>query len=230
MRKRRRGERYEEYAYVLDYLPMGNPSDRHPVHRNRPVVQLLGEDYFMLLEATPRRHATIEVGERVYVGPVEENRVKIAKIDFEIEYDDLTSLAREMLPQIVEEIVRKKERVFVEFFNIADAITLRFHSLELLPGIGKKTAMKILELRSQKPFESYQDIKERAKIDPIPLLVERILSELQGKEKYYLFVRPPKRLLQEPVKPVFLDYLGRLYSILRSRGEDQQPHDKREKT
>ncbi len=216
MRRRRKGERFEEYAYVLDYLPMGNPSDRHPIHRNRPVVQLLGEDYFMLLEATPRRNVVLEVGERVYVGPIEENRIKIAKIDFEIEYDDLTSLARETLPTIVEEIVKRKERVFVEFFNIADAITLRFHSLELLPGIGKKTVMRILELRSQKPFTSFQDIRERAKIDPVPILVERIIAELQGKEKYYLFVKPPRRLLQEPVKPVFLDYLGRIYSSLKA--------------
>ncbi len=221
--RRRRGERYEEYAYVLDYLPMGNPSDRHPMHRGRPVVQLVGEDFFMLLEATPRRNVSLEIGERVYVGPEEEKRIKIAKIDFEIEYDDLTALAKEMLPQVVEEIVRKKERVFVEFFNIADAITLRFHSLELLPGVGKKTVMKLLELRSQKPFESYGDIRERAKVDPVPLLVQRIISELQGNEKYYLFVRPPRRLMQEPVKPVFLDYLGRIYSrVGRVRVEEQE--------
>jgi putative nucleotide binding protein len=210
--RRRRSERYEEYAYVLDYLPMGNPSDKHPIHRGRPLVQLVGEDYFMLLEATPRRNAVIEVGERVYVGPEERKRVKIAKIDFEIEYEDLTTLAKEMLSQIVEEIVKMKEKVFVEFFNMADAITLRFHSLELLPGVGKRTVMKLVELRSQKPFESYADIKERAKVDPVPLLVQRILSELQGKEKYYLFVRPPRKLFQEPVKPVFLDYLSRIYA------------------
>ena len=217
----RRHERYEEYAYVLDYLPMGNPTDKHVYHRNKPVAQLIGENYFMLLEASPRRFANIEVGEKVYVGPLEEMRVKIAKIDAEIEYDDLTMLARQTLPQVVEEIVRKKENVFVEFFNIADAITLRFHSLELLPGIGKRTVQKILELRAEKPFESFNDIKERARIDPVKLIVDRIIIELQGGEKYYLFVKPPRKALQQPVKPLFLDYLEKIYSATKSKEQSR---------
>jgi len=197
---------------------MGNPTDRHPHHRNRELVQLVGEDYFMLLEGFPRRGVQIDIGERVYVGPEGEfdgkiyRRDKILRIDAEIEYEDLTTVARDMLPQILETIVKKNERVFVEFFNIADAITIRMHSLELLPGVGKKTLMRILEAREQKPFESFEDIQTRAKVDPVKVIVERIISELQGNERYYLFVHPPRQA--QIAGATYLGYLDRIYAKL----------------
>jgi len=221
---RRRGGRYREiYAYVLDFLPSGNPEDRHPVHRTRPVVQLIGEDYFTLMEASPRPGAQLEVGERVYVGPVAEERLKIAKVDFDIEYEDLTGFAKGMLPQVVEEIVRSREQVFVEFFNIAGPITLRFHSLELLPGIGKKTVMRILERREKEgPFKSFGEIRKVIHADPAKVIAERIVEEVKGGQKYYLFVRPPRREREQPVPPVFLDYLSRIYERLGLRREAPQ--------
>ena len=218
MQRHKRRKPREYYAYVLDYLPMGNPTDRHPHHRNRELVQLVGEDYFMLLEGFPRRGVQIDIGERVYVGPEGEingriyRRDKISRIDAEIEYNDLTTVARDMLPQILEVIVRKNERVFVEFFNIADAITIRMHSLELLPGIGKKTLMRILEAREQKPFESFEDIQERAKIDPVKVIIERIVSELQGNERYYIFACPPKQA--QMAGAMYLGYLDKIYARL----------------
>lgn len=222
---RKKHGRYEEYAYVLDYLAMGNPTDRHPQHRTRPVVQLIGEDYFILMEATPRPMAQFDIGERVYVGPVSELRIKIAKVDSEIEYGDLTTFAKDNLRSIVERIVLQKEPVFVTFFNIAGPITIRFHSLELLPGVGKKTVMKIIEYREKKPFESFEEIKEHVHIDPVKVIVDRIIEELSGNQKYYLFVRPPRKERDQPVPPVFLDYLGKIYQMMRSKGVGEEKRD-----
>jgi len=216
-RRHKRRPFREEYAYVLDYLPMGNPTDRHPWHRSRPVAQLIGEDYFTLMEATPRPAAQLEIGERVYVGPISEQRLKIEKVDNDIEYGDLTSVAKNTLPQVLEEIVKAKEALFVEFFNIAEPLSLRFHSLELLPGVGKRTLKRILEYREKKLFESFEEIREHVHIDPVKALVERILEELQGGQKYYLFVRPPRREREQPVPPLFLDYLSRAARSLRLR-------------
>ncbi|BEP18125.1 DUF655 domain-containing protein [Pyrofollis japonicus] len=221
-RSRHKRKPHEEYAYVLDYLPMGNPSDKHPKHRTQPVVQLIGEDYFLLLEALPRRGASLEVGERVYVGPIAEKRLKIFRVEAEIEYDDLTSFAKSMLPTIVEEIVRKKEKVFVEFFNIAGPINIRFHSLELLPGVGKKTVEKIIKAREREPFKSYEDIKERVHIDPVKVITERIIEELKGGQKYYLFIRPPRREREDVVPPMFLNYLEVLYERVGKQREDEE--------
>ena len=67
---------------------------------------------------------------------------------------------------------------------------MRMHQLELLPGLGKKHMWEVIQARKGKPFESFEDIKNRVKLlpDPKQLVVKRILSELAGKEKYKIFV------------------------------------------
>ena len=67
---------------------------------------------------------------------------------------------------------------------------MRMHQLELLPGLGKKHMWEVLEARKEKPFESFEDIKNRVKLlpDPKSIIIKRILSEIEGKEKYQIFV------------------------------------------
>ncbi len=111
-----------------------------------------------------------------------------------IDIDALSSLARAELEHAVERIIDSEEKRFVEFFNKAGPITTRLHSLELLPGIGKKHMWDIIEQR-RKPFESFEDIKRRVPLLPEPkkIIKERILKELEGNEKYYIFVLPPRK-------------------------------------
>jgi putative nucleotide binding protein len=65
------------------------------------------------------------------------------------------------------------------------------HSLELLPGLGKKHMWDIIEERRGDDFTSYKDIKDRVKLisDPEKLILKRILKELEGKEKHNIFVK-----------------------------------------
>ena len=83
----------------------------------------------------------------------------------------------------------------MEFFNKATPITTRLHSLELIPGIGKKHMWDIINERKKKPFESFEDLQKRIRLLPDPKkgIVQRISSELQESDRYYLFVMPPKR-------------------------------------
>lgn len=184
-------KRFEDYAYVLDYLPQGKMGRLRESFRAEPLVQLIGESYFTLLEATPRTGFDVSPRERVYVGK-EVFRDKISHIIGRIEYDDLTVAARSELPIVVEEIVMKDEKRFIEFFNTARAVTPRMHSLELIPGIGKKYTWTILDAREKGLFSSFQDVREKTEIpDPAKLIVKRILEELSQPSKYRLFVRPP---------------------------------------
>ncbi|MEM2012590.1 MAG: DUF655 domain-containing protein, partial [Metallosphaera sp.] len=59
----KRGPR-ERYVYVLDYLREGNPLDKHKWHKNKPLVQVIGEDYFILMEAFPLTEQ-IQIEERI---------------------------------------------------------------------------------------------------------------------------------------------------------------------
>lgn len=194
------GSRYEPYAYILDYLEMGNPSDIHYEHRNQPYVQCIGTKYFSLLEATPLIGVRIDILEKVDLGyPGKLKRI------IHISYSELTSVSRANLSEAVKRILLEYEKTFVEFFNIAEPINIRLHSLELLPDIGKKTMNAILDARKQVRFKSYIDIKERVGIDPVKALVERIIRELSGGEKYYIFIKPRDR------EGLYLGYLERLY-------------------
>ena len=181
-------KRYEDYAYVLDFLPKGKIGASRSFIAE-PTVQLLGEEFFTLLEAAVRPNIAMDVHDKVYIG--KDRRDKISHIIGRILLEDLSPTAKSELPIIVEELVRQNEKKFVEFFNKAQAVTLRMHTLELLAGIGKKYMWQIVNEREKKNFESYADIQRRTPMhDPVRVIVRRILDELTGHEKYRVFTRP----------------------------------------
>jgi putative nucleotide binding protein len=182
-------KRYEEYAYVLDNLPYGRPGSR-PGYRAGTLAQVIGEEYFTLLEALAREGITLRTADKVYVG--KDAREKITYIIGRIGYDELTSNARLELSNVVEKIVLDREGWFVNFFNTAHAITPRMHMLELIPGIGKKYMWQILDEREKASFKSFDELQQRADIpNPAKLVTKRILEELSGESKYRLFTRAP---------------------------------------
>lgn len=179
----------EETCIILDFLPTGYPDRRHA----EPVAQAVGDSFFSLLELVPRENVNLKPEEEVYIG--EGKRDKIRFIKGQIEYRQLTNYAQNILAEIVEKLARKNEQRFVEFFNKGHAVTPRMHQFQLLPGVGKKHLIDMLEERRKKPFESFKDISERVKLfpDPLKIIVRRVLEELQGNEKYYFFTTPPRR-------------------------------------
>ena len=182
-------KRYEEYAYVLDYLAHGRPGTR-PNYRAGALVQVVGEEFFTLLEATVREGLILKPYDRVYVG--KESREQVTYIMGRISYDELTSSAKLELPLVIEKIVVNREQWFINFFNTAQAITPRMHALELIPGIGKKYMWQIINERERNPFKSFDDLQQRASIpSPAKLVTKRILEEMSGESKYRLFTRAP---------------------------------------
>jgi len=182
-------KRYEEYAYVLDYLPHGRLGTR-PGYRAGALIQVVGEEYFTFLEAIARDGVVLKTSDRVYVG--KDSRRKITYIIGRINYDDLTSNAKMELSGTVEKIVLNREKWFINFFNTAQAITPRMHGLELIPGIGKKYMWQIIDERDRKPFQNLEDLRNRANMpSPSRLITRRVLEELAGESKYRLFTRAP---------------------------------------
>jgi len=178
---------YEEHAYVLDYLPYGRSSDKSR-HLVVPSVQIMGEQYFTLLEAELKVGATVVVPERIYIG--RERREKVDRIISRISYVQLTANAKAEVTPLIDELVKKQEKRFVDFFNNSQPVTPRMHSLELLPGIGKKSMWTIVNTREKKPFVSYKDIEQKTGLtDVAKIMAKRILEELSTESKYRLFTR-----------------------------------------
>ena len=178
----------EENAIVLDFLPNGYPFDERPMYMKTPVAQALGREHFILLELVPKKGIRLNLYEEVYIG--DGKRDKVHHIAGKIPMSKLTRTAKSELEFAIQDIVKKNEKKFIEFFNSARPLSTRMHQIELLPGIGKKHMWEILNARDEKQFESFEDLKKRVKLipDPEKLVIKRILEELEGTEKHRMFV------------------------------------------
>ncbi len=171
-------------ALVLDFLSHGHSG----MDRSQPVAHVMGEQYFSLLEVIIREDVTLRPEDRVYIGDKKRERVKYIK--GRIDMKDLTAAAKDHLQDVIESVVKKSPGRFLEFFNKSGQITTRLHQLELLPGIGKKHLWAIISERKSRQFESFKDVKDRVPLlpDPEKMIIKRILEEIEGADKYRIFV------------------------------------------
>lgn len=179
----------EDYAYVLDYLPQGHPDNKR--FKREPIAFGLGESGFKILELIPKETESLEIGERLYIGKDMDLRKKIMHVKRRISYDEMTTTAQKEVMYVIEEIVKQNEERFVKFYNEAHAISTRYHMLELLPGLGKKTMWAIIDERDKSPFLSFKNMADRVSAvhQPEKLIIKRIMLELSDTtQKYHLFV------------------------------------------
>ncbi len=179
-------KRYEEFAYVLDFLLRG----KSVVIKGRegPVVQAIGEDRLTLLELLAVDSQNFESGERLRIG--REGRDKIVSVLGKLTYDELSSEAKNQLSPVCELIVKANQDKFVAYFNELQPLTPRLHGLELIPGVGKTFMRLIVQNREKKPFASFEDIQERVGLrEPTKLVAKRIVEELSGGSRINIFVK-----------------------------------------
>ncbi len=176
-------ESKEEHAIILDFLPHGYPLEGKMI----PVAQAVGKKHFTLLQLVPRKGISLKLKDEVYIGPGK--RDQIAYILGRLPKNKLTETAKIELKDFVEKSISENEKKFVDFFNNAQPINTRMHQIELLPGFGKKHTEEIIKAREEKPFESFEDIKERIKSipDPKKSIERRIIEELTEFTKYRIF-------------------------------------------
>jgi|TARA_Y100000034_G_scaffold91079_1_gene109794 putative nucleotide binding protein len=196
----------EEYAIVLDYLSEGRVDSATPGYkREKRIAQVVGEEFFSLLEVSLREEQSSVASDRLYIG--KSTREKVHHIIRKLNYKELTSTARVELDFTLDKLVKEKEELFVKWFNECGSLTTRLHRLELLPGVGKKHMWEITDIRKT-PFTSYEDIAKRVKLLPEPqkLIIKRIIWELQGEDdkkkqiKYKIFVGVPLSASGEQVE------------------------------
>lgn len=180
----------EDYAIILDYLPQGTASGNFG--KREPVCYAIGDEEFKLFELVPRADATVTIGDRVFIGKAEGDRKRdvIDHVKRRVNYKDLTNNACAELEYAVTEIVMAKQDRFIRFFNEAEAISMRKHLLEELPGLGKKSMNAILEERKKGNFTDFADLTTRTGVKtPEKLIAARICLEISDPErKRYLFV------------------------------------------
>ncbi len=184
--ERAQPRKYEEYAYVLDFVPRGKSTTVRG--RDGIIVIALGEERLTILELLAIPNSTFEIGERVYIG--KEGRTKILSVLGRLEYPQISSSAQSELPGVVEKIVTQNEQRFVDYLNNAQPLTPRIHALELIPGVGKTYMKSILTERETRKFTDFKDLQTRVGLkEPVKQIAKRIIEEITGETRMNLFVR-----------------------------------------
>ena len=178
--------KYEEYAYVLDFISQGKSKTVHG--RGGVIVIALGEERLTLLEILGVDDSTFDIGEKIYIG--KDGRTNVQSVLGKLDYEQITGTAQSELENVVNTIVTKNEQRFVDYINNAQPLTPRKHSLELIPGIGKTYLKLIIEQIEKQKFLNYKDMEERAGVkEPVNHLSKRILEEIAGETQFRLFVK-----------------------------------------
>ena len=178
--------KYEEYAYVLDFISQGKSKTVHG--RGGVIVIALGEERLTLLEILGVDDSTFDIGEKIYIG--KDGRTNVQSVLGKLDYEQITGTAQSELENVVNTIVTKNEQRFVDYINNAQPLTPRKHSLELIPGIGKTYLKLIIEQIEKEKFLNYKDMEERAGLkEPVNHLSKRILEEITGETQFRLFVK-----------------------------------------
>jgi putative nucleotide binding protein len=184
-------------VYILDILQHGGV-DRGDKSSNRswqPVCQVLQVPSYNFFEVALQKDAIISVQQRI---EITQDQNILGRIEQHLKYTDLTHTSKEILPDVLQLYIKDNEPEFVKFINNAQAITIKRHSLEVLPGVGKKLMWDIINERQKQPFANFIDLKKRVpgiKIEE--MIAKRIVEELSDPEtKHFMFVKKPRP--QEP--------------------------------
>ena len=178
--------KYEEFAYVLDFISQGKSKTVRG--RDGVVVIALGEERLTLLEILGVEDSIFDIGEKIYIG--KEGRTKVQSVLGKLDYEQITSSAQSELDNVVKTIVTENEERFVNYINNAQPLTPRKHSLELIPGIGKTYLKLIIEEINKQRFLNYYDMEDRAGLkEPVKHLSKRILEEIKWETQFKLFVK-----------------------------------------
>ena len=178
--------KYEEYAYVLDYVTRGKSTTVRG--REGIIITAIGEDRLTLLEVLGMPNTTFEIGERIYIG--KEGRTKIMSVLGKLDHNAISAAAQSELRNVINMIVKNNEKRFIDYINNAQPLTPRIHALELIPGIGKTYMKTILEEREKQRFVDFNDLQNRVGLkEPLKQITERIMDEITGEVKVTLFVK-----------------------------------------
>lgn len=184
--ERTQPRKYEEYAYVLDFVSRGK--SRTVRGRDGIIITALGEDRLTILELLGVPNSAFEIGERVYIG--KEGRTKVLSVLGRLEHNQISAAAQSELAGVVEKIVIQNEQRFIDYLNNAQPLTPRIHALELIPGVGKTYMKTMLEEREKKKFTDFKDLQDRVGLkEPVKQIAKRILEEITGESRMNLFVR-----------------------------------------
>jgi predicted nucleic acid-binding OB-fold protein len=155
-----------------------------PFESSQPLVQAIATTTFTMIDVTVTDASDLAQGDRLYVGPGMWDRV--VGIDRQVTYDALPAVVQGVLGPLIERIITRNERRFIEAFNTTLLDDHESHPLDLLSGLSADCQGAIVAERSQRRFTDFTDLTDRVACceQPWTLLAERVLLELREEDTY----------------------------------------------
>ena len=154
----------ESRLRILDIL------ERRPVGNE---IQCISEPSLYLLRARVNEKEDLSVGGTIElpaenVGPLSEVRLK-----------DLSGTSQQELAGALSNSIISDTDRHILFYNSAGPMSLKFHSFQLLSGIGNSKAIQMVQKRGIAGWQKFEDIDDDCGIESVKLLAERYVREME---------------------------------------------------
>jgi len=146
------------------------------IQERRPVgyeIQCISEPSLYLLRARVSDTSGLSVGEAVET-PVE----NIGSLS-EVRLKDLSGTSQQELIQALSSSIQADPERHISFYNSAGPMSLKFHSFQLLSGIGNSKAIQMVQKRGIAGWHAFEDVDEACGIESVKLLAERYVKEME---------------------------------------------------
>ena len=144
--------------------------ERSPVGHE---VQCISEPSLYLLRARVVDISEISVGETVEI-PAE----GIGSLS-EVRLKDLSGTSQQELISALSNSIQADPERHISFYNSAGPMSLKFHSFQLLSGIGNSKAIQMVQKRGIAGWHAFEDVDEACGIESVRLLAERYVKEME---------------------------------------------------
>ena len=118
--------------------------------------------------------------DRIYIGLDQSKKVHVDSFIGGAKLDLMSNFARQDMPLVIQLFIEDNSDHFVKsFFNAAGNLSLKQHAFELLPSIGNKKAVQMVQERGSSGFKSMEALNQSCNIDAAELLAKRFISEIE---------------------------------------------------
>lgn len=150
----------------------------HP--KSDDAIVVVTEPSMHVIRLKPKQGSPIQmVGSRIYMGDDPAKREVVQDILGFARIRDLSNAASTEMPIIIQQIIEDSPSVFIDqFFNRAGNLSRKMHAFELLPGVGNKKALEMVNKRGRSGWENFSQLDADCAINGAELLAKRFVSEI----------------------------------------------------
>ena len=135
---------------------------------------------FMCRLSVKKGIAPLNPTDRIYIGLDQSKKVHVDSYVGGAKLDLMSNFARQDMPLVIQLFIEDNSDHFVKsFFNVAGNLSLKQHAFELLPSIGNKKAVQMVQERGSTGFKSMEALNQSCNIDAAELLTKRFISEIE---------------------------------------------------